>query len=259
MSTLKEKAEQILQEKNEKIISENFSNNLTIFDVPGTLEEFAFVNADDLNGQITVNEGTSVDTEGHSYRSIQIMGRDIRNCDKYIVNENGGNDVAINMHSTSLAQSIGLTAEKIKKDETILGVTGTCEGKTIYDGYILMGTDKITSTNTDFNVSYINVRQVEYGPNLENTEVEYEFIICNLTDNNLRLSDYDFVVRFYDDNDNLIKSISLTSLYGMDGTGTMIYDHSNLHIHQHNQEFLTEYNWDSITKAQVDITPHSQV
>lgn len=137
MSTLKEKAEQILQEKNEKIISENFSNNLTIFDVSGTLEEFAFVNADDLNGQITINEGTSQDTDGSSYASIQLMGRDIRNCDKYIVNNNGGNDVAINMHSTSLAQSVGLTPEKIKKDETILGVTGTLEsGFNEYGNYI---------------------------------------------------------------------------------------------------------------------------
>ena len=128
MSTLKQKAQQILYEKEEKIIPENFSNNLAIFDVSGALNEFPFTNADDLYGQITINEGTDEDTSGNSYRSIQLMGRDIRNYDKYIVDNNGGNDVVINMHSTSLAQSVGLTPEKIKKDETILGVTGTYEG-----------------------------------------------------------------------------------------------------------------------------------
>lgn len=158
MSTLKEKAEQILQEKNEKIIPENFSNNLAIFDVSGALNEFPFTNADDLYGQITINEGTDEDTSGNSYRSIQLMGRDIRNYDKYIVDNNGGNDVVINMHSTSLAQSVGLTAEKIKKDEVILGITGTYVGSGSNDVYSL-GTNVVEdydeeTGDTTYSMSY---------------------------------------------------------------------------------------------------------
>lgn len=246
MSTLKEKAESILLEKNEKIIPENLPNDVTAFGVQGSIQR-----PEDGQGvggslrQFWYNQSAN-----HIETQLSVAG-------VYPAIINNNNYVGVNIPDSMVAQTIGLTSEKIKKDETILGVTGTCAGKTMYDGYTLMGTDKITSTNTDFNVSYINVRQVEYGPNLEHTQVEYTIIICNLTNSNLRLSDYDFVLRFYDDTDNLIKSISLTGLYGMDGIDTMIYDHSNSTIHQHNQEFLTEYNWDSITKAQVDITPHN--
>ena len=41
MSTLKEKAEQILQEKEEKIIPENFGENLEIFDVTGGIKDLS--------------------------------------------------------------------------------------------------------------------------------------------------------------------------------------------------------------------------
>ena len=51
--------------------------------------------------------------------------------------------VRVKANNSSLATAIGLTAEKIKKDETIIGVTGTYEGSSEYNAKM----------NTTFNIA----------------------------------------------------------------------------------------------------------
>ena len=111
MSTLKEKAEAILQEKEEKIIPENFSENLEIMGVQGELPE------GDYYGGVW---GSYIDTSGDMLTfyggsgSKQIVGAE--------------NTASIGFSNDYVAGEIGLTANKIKKDEVILGITGTYEG-----------------------------------------------------------------------------------------------------------------------------------
>lgn len=128
MSTLKEKALQIQAEKNEKIIPENFSMNLDIFGVQGNILQ-------STGGDEIYEEPTETQTHIATYHTLEEdeeegitykLGHIEHSKRKSLILPN-------EMHTTcitaeTLAHDIGLTSNKIKKDETILGITGTYEG-----------------------------------------------------------------------------------------------------------------------------------
>lgn len=151
MTSLESNLRSILSEKESKIIPENIKKDVQIFDVVGTLEEggidtsdatataeditinkTAYINGQKVTGNLplfpnsrtfTVDGGITNDTE-NSKLTISTI-----NTLKQILDSN------LNMEfSTSysnVAEAIGLTPDKIKSGETILGVTGTYTGETI--------------------------------------------------------------------------------------------------------------------------------
>ena len=140
----------IYNEKLEKIIPENIKKDVTILGVTGTMEvgidtsdadatvenieinKTAYINGQKITGTLplfpnsrtfTVDGGITNDTENGKLTISTI------NTLKQILDSN------LNMEfSTSysnVAEAIGLTPDKIKSGETILGVTGTYTGETI--------------------------------------------------------------------------------------------------------------------------------
>ena len=115
MSTLKQKAEAILQEKTEKIIPENFSNELEIFGVVGNIPT--------INN---INKVVSSILDLEENNQTRFMS-DMENNTNIICEPN--TSIFLDCSNSDLANVIGLTANKIKKDETVLGITGTYEGE----------------------------------------------------------------------------------------------------------------------------------
>lgn len=106
--TLKEKAQQILDEKTAKIIPGNFSEDLQIFDVVGSMDD--------------IENGSSIEGTP-TYDSVN---------GKVVLTNNNTDTIlrsgaAIKANQAQVASTINLTANKIKKDVTILGVTGSVE------------------------------------------------------------------------------------------------------------------------------------
>lgn len=154
MSTLNDNLNQILQEKENKIIPENIKKDVKIFNVVGTLEggtdtsdadataediiqdKTAYVNGQKITGTLSVSNphfgcySSSNITEGMGNLFPDTPNLVIQSSPLtkriYIV-KNSTPSMAV-QHST-LAEAIGLTADKIKKDEVILGITGTYEGE----------------------------------------------------------------------------------------------------------------------------------
>ena len=109
MSTLKEKAEQILQEKENKIISDNFSRNLEIFGVKGDIMEYTAG-----SGPLSENIDLDGTVDSLQYRlNGDFLLRDGAFLDKSF---------------TDIANYLDITPDKIKKGVEILGVTGTYVG-----------------------------------------------------------------------------------------------------------------------------------
>ena len=148
MSDLKTNLEQILQEKQNKIIPENIKKDIQIFDVTGTYEgldtsdanaiaddiiagKTAYVNGEKITGSLTLfpnsrtftvdNAGVINDTENNQLTFSTI------NALKQALDSNLNMNFSANY--SDVAQVIGLTADKIKAGETILGVTGTYIGE----------------------------------------------------------------------------------------------------------------------------------
>lgn len=164
MSTLKQKAQDILDEKEEKIIPENIKKDIQIFDVTGTLEEGvdtsdATATEGDLveNTSAYVNgvkiEGTLIDArEQSSVTDINgeisyFSGNDNTTILCYETSDDtpdivigNSNQIYGNLDNAEFTENIGLTADKIKKDETILGVVGTLDAS---------GTDTSDATATE--------------------------------------------------------------------------------------------------------------
>lgn len=115
MSTLKEKAEAILQEKNTKIIPENFSENLEILGIQGDISTY-----ESGSGNLQFTENV-VDLPDNNQFIMEI-----ENGSNVLYKE--GSNMGLAALKSVVAQTIGLTANKIKKNETILGITGTYEG-----------------------------------------------------------------------------------------------------------------------------------
>ena len=148
MSDLKTNLEQILQEKQNKIIPENIKKDIQIFDVTGTYEgldtsdanaiaddiiagKTAYVNGEKITGSLPLfpnsrtftvdNAGVINDTENNQLTFSTI------NALKQALDSNLNMNFSANY--SDVAQVIGLTADKIKAGETILGVTGTYIGE----------------------------------------------------------------------------------------------------------------------------------
>ena len=71
MSTLKQKAQDILDEKEEKIIPENIKKDIQIFDVTGTLEEG--VDTSDA----TATEGDLVENTSAYVNGVKIVNKGV--------------------------------------------------------------------------------------------------------------------------------------------------------------------------------------
>jgi len=112
MATLKDKVENILNEKNEKIIPSNLPSGISIFDVNGSIPVWGdgdYIRARGNQGEI-IDSSSDLIFKSHWERAI--------------IDANGG----IRASYEDVAPVIGLTSDKIKQGETILGVTGTYEG-----------------------------------------------------------------------------------------------------------------------------------
>ena len=152
MSTLKQKAQDILDEKEEKIIPENIKKDIQIFDVTGTLEEGidtsdATATANDLVINTTAYvKGVKISGSIRDYRSesgitdfedleysgdepsqgkLKLLTHMGSSCPDTVISSD--NNVELKILYPELTSNIGLTANKLKKGETILGITGTLE------------------------------------------------------------------------------------------------------------------------------------
>ncbi len=151
MASLDEKAQSILDEKTSKIVPENIKKDVTIFNVTGTLETLdtsdgtatagdlskdktAYVNGKKITGTLTtfttpltytfyIGQCTGIDTADDlqqlkaysKYDSDILIRSGVKSC--------------MQLTYAEIANAIGLTADKIKSGETVLGVTGTYTGE----------------------------------------------------------------------------------------------------------------------------------
>ena len=149
MSDLKTNLQEILQEKQDKIIPENIKKDVQIFDVTGTMEggidtsdanatasdiaqdKTAYVNGEKITGtlkklfELSYIVNNVVWTDETDLEQLRL---DIPLLGDGIVISNQTKTVVI-LHYDKLAEEIGLTADKIKAGETILGITGTYTGE----------------------------------------------------------------------------------------------------------------------------------
>lgn len=148
-SSLEDKLNLILEEKTTKIIPENIKKDVQIFDVVGTYDmgtdtsdatatvndiaqdKTAYVNGEKITGTLKklfelsyiVNDVIWTDET-----DLEQLRLDIPLLGDGIVTSNQTKTVVI-LHYDKLAKEIGLTADKIKAGETILGITGTYAGE----------------------------------------------------------------------------------------------------------------------------------
>lgn len=154
MSELKTNLDEILQEKQNKIIPENIKKDIQIFDVIGTYEGSGGgidtssdnpITADDVaQGKEGFVNGEKITGTLEDKRNAGTVG--INTVSQILVNVAGtimiirtkqfGSIIAdnttkfnINIEMSEMAEAIGLTADKIKAGETILGITGTYTGE----------------------------------------------------------------------------------------------------------------------------------
>lgn len=162
MSELKTNLEQILQEKETKIIPENIKKDIQIFDVIGTYESGGGIDtssdnpitADDVaqgkegfvNGEKVIGNAHTINSGGsavainapYTYQigsvgQLQIRGfaptwSDGQTSTLFKQGAQTGISI-LKEEQSDLANAIGLTADKIKAGETILGITGTYTGE----------------------------------------------------------------------------------------------------------------------------------
>lgn len=149
MSQLKNDLQKIYAEKQAKIISENIKKDVQIFDIVGTYEgsgidtsdadamasditinKTAYVNGEKITGTLplfpnsrtfTVDGGVTNDTE-NSKLTISTINTLKQTLDSNL-------NMEFSTSYSNAAQAIGLTADKIKAGETILGITGTYTGE----------------------------------------------------------------------------------------------------------------------------------
>lgn len=130
------------------IIPENIKKDISILGVTGILEEgvdtsdadataddivspkTAYVNGEKITGTINADS----ETFGDECDNVTIYPNGVldlsktKNDGKAPILWTNGRTFSLTIQDTDLASKIGLTADKIKKGETILGITGTYEG-----------------------------------------------------------------------------------------------------------------------------------
>ncbi len=177
MSTLKEKAEQILQEKEEKIIPENFGENLEIFDVTGGIKDLS--DAREVFTKITLGAENLDMTSQSGNMLIKNIELDYNINDKVILSKSS--PIAHIVTKEAIAEAIDLTADKLKKGETILGVEGTAEG---------IDTSDATATENDIvagKTAYVNGEKLSgniYVPNASSGYAYADGVVVREASNN---------------------------------------------------------------------------
>lgn len=148
MATILEKAKQILDEKNNKLLAENIKKGVQIFDVVGTLEsgvdtsdataiadnieqgKTAYVNGQKIEGSLPVF-GVPTDMASNVQYQENAMGNYL--ISSAIKQQTGiikqGTSISMQSEASKVAEAIGLTANKLAKGNTILGISGTYEGE----------------------------------------------------------------------------------------------------------------------------------
>lgn len=199
MSDLKTNLQEILQEKQDKIIPENIKKDVQIFDVIGTMNggidtSDANATANDIaqNKTAYVNgekiTGTVFTTESGEQRSFLLPSNFTEDETKIILPAMDSGiyyraGTILYFSKSNLRNRFGLTADKIKSGETILGLEGTVED---VDDYISLpegetaitiascikqipqlDTSNVTSTSTMFN----NCKSLTTIPQLNTSNV----------------------------------------------------------------------------------------
>lgn len=138
--TLLDKVRQIQQEKNEKIIPENLPNNVTVYGVSGGV-------VDVRNSSLDISqEGAQLvkhieSSTGEDWYAAEVTGLSAYDGGNGVI-VGANNLIQLPLDAPDIANVIGLTANKIKKDETILGITGTYEGSSTSNRYLLYSEDR---------------------------------------------------------------------------------------------------------------------
>jgi len=171
MSTIKQLANSILSEKNSKIISENIKKNVEIFDITGSYEgidtsdadatssnieydKTAYVNGQKVTGTLPKNSSFLVNGYAESIGTlteVENSGSKSLRFDRTVAMPAAifGNGTITGFISYSDLATFGsITAGRIKKDETIFGVTGTYEAGGSTPDYITL------SNGVVLNISY---------------------------------------------------------------------------------------------------------
>ena len=148
MTDLETNLEQILQEKQTKIIPGNIKKDVQIFEIVGTYEGLNTSDADAVAEDITVNKTAYVNGEKITGTLPLFPNTSTFTVDNAGVTDNAEDselelttintlkqtlDSNLNMRFSAnysdVAAAIGLTPDKIKFGETILGITGTYVGE----------------------------------------------------------------------------------------------------------------------------------
>lgn len=164
MSNLKQKAQSILNEKDTKIKPENIKKNVQVFDVVGTLDGIDTSDATATSGDLVMDatayvKGVKISGSIRDYRSesgisdfedaeysgdvpedskLKILTHMSSGASDTVISSD--NNIEFLMPYSELTTNLGLTADKLKKGETILGVTGTLDSE---------GTDTSDATATE--------------------------------------------------------------------------------------------------------------
>lgn len=141
MSTILEKANQILAEKNSKILPENIKNGVTVLGVQGTLVDVAegtvngtITAADVISGKVGYAKGEAIT----GTLPLEIILSGLGNADVHVDGDNvlfrvtneslraidAGCEITVAALNATVAEMIGLTSEKILAGNTIIGVEG---------------------------------------------------------------------------------------------------------------------------------------
>ena len=164
MSNLKQKAQSILNEKDTKIKPENIKKNVQVFDVVGTLDGIDTSDATATSSDLVMDatayvKGVKISGSIRDYRSesgisdfedaeysgdvpedskLKILTHMSSGASDTVISSD--NNIEFLMPYSELTTNLGLTADKLKKGETILGVTGTLDSE---------GTDTSDATATE--------------------------------------------------------------------------------------------------------------
>lgn len=167
MATLQESAQSILNEKNSKVLPENIVAGVTMFGIEGKASNLDTSNAtanagDILMGQTAYVNGQLIEGEMMDLGVAHSLANNFNNDDEMLlVIEGTANDsgyvtsgqttLSIDTNKIELAETVGLTSDKIKKGEIILGIEGTYEsGSSIleYNSYDEMNVDTAQTEST---------------------------------------------------------------------------------------------------------------
>lgn len=126
--TLKEKAEEILEEKNTKLTSDKLLSDMTVFGVTGSIEHKHNSGKVVTWNDSSMQQNISTKNNGSTFRVYIPFVNTESNPNGICYTGSANIDLYVN--SNIVANAINLTANKIKAGENILGITGTYGGST---------------------------------------------------------------------------------------------------------------------------------